>query len=71
MKVIGVTTFVIEPIEYKHKLATELGAELAFIPQNSKKIQRLTKKIGPNQIFDCVGITETLNSALNLIRKGG
>jgi L-iditol 2-dehydrogenase/galactitol-1-phosphate 5-dehydrogenase len=71
LKVAGANIFVLEPVESKHKLALELGADSVLIPKNWKKIQRLTNRLGPDHVFDCVGIGETISSAINLIRKGG
>lgn len=71
LKVAGANIFVLEPIESKHQLALDMGADSVFIPKNWKKIQRLTNRIGPDHVFDCVGIAETMTSAINLIRKGG
>ena len=71
LKVAGANIFVLEPLESKHKLALELGADNVLIPKNWKKIQRLTNRIGPDHIFDCVGIGETIMSAINLVKKGG
>jgi threonine dehydrogenase-like Zn-dependent dehydrogenase len=71
LKVAGANIFVLEPLESKHKLAEELGADFTFIPKDRKKIQRLTDRIGPAYVFDCVGIGETLTSSINLVRKGG
>jgi len=71
LKVAGANIFVLEPVESKHQLTLDLGADSVFIPKHWKKIQRLTNRIGPDHVFDCVGIAETLTSAINLIRKGG
>ena len=71
LKVAGANIHVLEPVESKHKIALELGADSVHNPKNWKKIQRLTNRIGPDHVFDCVGIGETISSAINLIRKGG
>ncbi|NHJ22444.1 MAG: hypothetical protein EAX91_15970 [Candidatus Lokiarchaeota archaeon] len=63
--------YALEPVESKHKIALEMGAAKTFTPQNWKKVQKLCDKIGPTYIFDCVGISETITSAINLVRKGG
>ncbi|MBY9010665.1 MAG: alcohol dehydrogenase catalytic domain-containing protein, partial [Candidatus Lokiarchaeota archaeon] len=63
--------YALEPVESKHRIALEMGANKAFTPQNWKKIQRLCDKIGPAHIFDCVGISETITSAIDLVRRGG
>lgn len=63
--------FVIEPVESKQRKAIELGAEKAFIPDNFGKIRRFTDKLGPDHIYDCVGLSSTVSNALSLIKKGG
>ncbi|MBD3194019.1 MAG: alcohol dehydrogenase catalytic domain-containing protein [Candidatus Lokiarchaeota archaeon] len=63
--------FVIEPVESKRKLALEMGADNAFLPKKSSKINRLTKKIGPDHIFDCVGNPNTIMNAMQLVKRGG
>lgn len=72
LKVTGAgNIFVLEPVESKQKKALELGANKAFNPKNWKKVQRLCDKIGPTHVFDCVGINETITSAIDLVRRGG
>ncbi|HUW90750.1 MAG TPA: alcohol dehydrogenase catalytic domain-containing protein [Candidatus Nanopelagicaceae bacterium] len=72
LKVAGAgNIYALEPVESKHRIALEMGANKAFTPQNWKKIQRLCDKIGPAHIFDCVGISETITSAIDLVRRGG
>ncbi len=63
--------FVLEPIESKQQKALELGANKAFNPRNWAKIGRLTDKLGPDHIFDCVGLSSTVSNSLSLIKKGG
>ncbi|MFW9783579.1 MAG: zinc-binding dehydrogenase, partial [Candidatus Heimdallarchaeota archaeon] len=63
--------FVIEPVESKQRKAIELGAEKAFKPDNFGKIRRFTDKLGPDHIYDCVGLSSTVSNALSLIKKGG
>lgn len=71
LNVVGANIFVLEPLESKHKLALELGADTVLIPKNWKKIHRLTDKVGPDHIFDCVGKGETIMSSINLVKRGG
>ncbi|MHA1805811.1 MAG: zinc-dependent alcohol dehydrogenase [Promethearchaeota archaeon] len=72
LKAAGVSRiFAIEPVEFKQKKALELGATGVFHPKQYNKVARMTDKIGPDHIFDCVGIPETLMASINLIKKGG
>ncbi|MFW9819346.1 MAG: zinc-binding dehydrogenase, partial [Candidatus Thorarchaeota archaeon] len=72
LKVAGASNiFVLDPVESKQKMALELGATKAFNPQNWKKIQRFTDKIGPPHVYDCVGIKDTISSSIELTRRGG
>jgi len=72
LKVAGAANiYALEPVESKHRIALEMGANKTFTPQNWKKIQKLCDKIGPTHIFDCVGISETITSAIDLVRRGG
>lgn len=63
--------YALEPVESKQKIALEIGANKIFRPQNWKRIKKLCDKIGPIHIFDCVGISETITTAIDLVRKGG
>jgi threonine dehydrogenase-like Zn-dependent dehydrogenase len=63
--------YVLEPVESKQKIAMELGADKVFLPNGWNKIVRLTDKLGPDHVFDCVGSSSTFVTALKLIRKGG
>jgi 2-desacetyl-2-hydroxyethyl bacteriochlorophyllide A dehydrogenase len=63
--------YVIEPVESKQKLALELGADQVFEPKRWSKITKLTKKLGPDLIFDCVGLPETIMTSMKLVKRGG
>jgi len=63
--------YVLEPVESKQKIAMDLGADKVFLPKEWNKIVRLTNKLGPEHVFDCVGMSITFSTALNLIKKGG
>jgi threonine dehydrogenase-like Zn-dependent dehydrogenase len=63
--------YVLEPVESKQKIALDLGADKVFLPKEWNKIVRLTDKLGPDHVFDCVGMSITFSTALNLIKKGG
>ncbi|MFX1235018.1 MAG: zinc-binding dehydrogenase [Promethearchaeota archaeon] len=63
--------YVIEPVESKHKLALEFGADQVFPPDKWSRILKLTDKIGPDFIFDCVALPETIITSLQLVKRGG
>ncbi|MHA1457742.1 MAG: zinc-dependent alcohol dehydrogenase [Promethearchaeota archaeon] len=63
--------FVLEPVEFKQKKALEFGANKVFLPNAWKKISRKTNNIGPDHIYDCVGLSATFINSLNLIKNGG
>ncbi|MHA1271223.1 MAG: zinc-dependent alcohol dehydrogenase [Candidatus Helarchaeota archaeon] len=62
---------VIEPVESKKKKALELGADIVLNPRDWTKINKYTKKVGADHVFDCVAIPETINNSLKIVRKGG
>ena len=63
--------YVLEPVESKQKIAMELGADKVFLPKAWNKIVRLTDKLGPDHVYECVGLSSTFTTALQLIKKGG
>ncbi len=63
--------FVIEPVETKQLLALKLGADHAFDSKRWGKIIRLTNKIGPDFVFDCVGLPVTIMNSMQLVKMGG
>lgn len=63
--------FVLEPVESKQSLAMDLGATEVFDPDKWGKINRRTSRIGPEYVFDCVGIPDTLMTSLQLVKRGG
>ena len=63
--------YVLEPVESKQKIAMEVGADKAFLPKAWNKIVRLTDKLGPDHVYDCVGLSSTFTTSLQLIKKGG
>ena len=63
--------YVLEPVESKQKIAVELGADNAFLPKAWNKIVRLTDNLGPDHVYECVGLSTTFTTALQVIKKGG
>jgi len=63
--------YVIEPVETKQNLALKFGATDVYPPKKWSKINKLTNKIGPDYIFDCIGLPETIMTSINLAKRGG
>ncbi|MFX1591367.1 MAG: zinc-binding dehydrogenase [Promethearchaeota archaeon] len=63
--------YVVEPVKAKQQLALDFGADKIFDSKLWSKIIRLTNKMGPDYVFDCVGIPDTINASLTLVRRGG
>ncbi len=40
-------------------------------PNAWNKIVRFTNKIGPDHVFDCVGLPETYMTSMSLVKRGG
>jgi L-iditol 2-dehydrogenase len=58
----------------KRKLAKELGADFVFNPGEKgiqNKVPELTKKRGADFGFEVVGITDSVQTCINSLRKGG
>jgi len=62
---------VIEPVESKQRIALDVGADKVFMPKEWNKIVRQLDKLGPDHVYDCVGLSETFITALNMVKKGG
>jgi 2-desacetyl-2-hydroxyethyl bacteriochlorophyllide A dehydrogenase len=62
---------VIEPHQFLRQKAEDMGATATF-PPSKVKIKKFIKEHGePTFIFDCAGNEETINMAIDLIKKGG
>lgn len=64
----------IEPDERRRRLACELGADDCYAPGDEKLSMRLSKATfgrGADAAADCVGVPETVATAIRLVRKGG
>ena len=78
IKLLGISgsSFIIATDLNKKSLlkAMKAGADYAFLPSDSnleKKIRSLTSERGVDISFEAVGNNETVNLAINLVRKGG
>jgi len=75
LKIFGANPVIAVDIdEQKLQLAREFGADYTFISNEKNlrnKIEDLTKNRGADLAFEVVGITDSVNTAVNSIRKGG
>ncbi|VAW23076.1 2,3-butanediol dehydrogenase, R-alcohol forming, (R)- and (S)-acetoin-specific [hydrothermal vent metagenome] len=58
----------------KLALAKKFGADEVINPEKSNSgdiVKRLTGNRGADLVFEAVGVTPTVNTAINLVRKGG
>lgn len=68
-----VRILVIDPVEARRRFAAELGAEAAAAPGEdaAQRLAQLSGGYGADAVFDTVGGSALLASALALIRRGG
>ena len=75
LKIFGTNPVIAIDIDtQKLELAREFGADYTFNSKEanlSDQIKRLTAKRGADLSFEVVGITDSVNTAVNSIRKGG
>ena len=60
--------------ESKRSLASRLGADLVIDPSDpdlKERVREATQGRGPDLVIECVGKTETLAQAIDLVRIGG
>ena len=63
-----------EPAPARARAARRLGAEAVIDPREENTVERLVELsdgLGPDVIFDCAGIGDTLNHALDAARRDG
>lgn len=66
------TTVVVEPNQARRDLASKLGADHVFHPDEAgAQIQELTGGLGADIVYECAGIPATVQSAVDLARRGG
>jgi len=66
-------TILVEPLEYKRRIATELGADIVIDPKESdlkSSVMEMTK-VGADVVIDCAGTPQTAQLSLELARRGG
>ena len=64
---------VVEPLEYKRKLAKELDADIILNPTETDVQTAILEvaEVGADVVIECVGKPETAQCALQLARRGG
>lgn len=75
LKALGVERVILsEPVERRAVLGGELGADVVIDPTSvnlDKEVKKLTDDLGPEMVFECVGIPETTLESIFLVRPGG
>jgi len=61
---------VVEPVEWRQKLAQQIGADLVVKPEDANQILNDTE-VGADASLEAVGKSETAALALSLTKKGG
>ena len=66
-------TIVIEPAAHRRELALQLGADVAVAPggEADDLVREATGGLGADVVYECVGRPETVQSAVDLARRGG
>ena len=64
---------VVEPDAERRAMATQLGADVALDPGPDlrQQVRALTNGMGADVAYDAAGVPQTLESAINLVRRGG
>lgn len=63
---------VVEPNEVRRALAAELGATHAVVPADAKPtVNELTRGLGADVVYECVGRPDAVQAAVDLARRGG
>jgi 2-desacetyl-2-hydroxyethyl bacteriochlorophyllide A dehydrogenase len=63
-----------EPAAGRAKLAAEIGADIVLDPKKDdieSELASLTGGVGADVVFECVGIPETINQSVSLVKTGG
>jgi len=66
------TTVVVEPNQARRELSLSLGADHAFHPDEAAaQIRELTGGLGADIVYECAGVPATVQTAVDLARRGG
>jgi 2-desacetyl-2-hydroxyethyl bacteriochlorophyllide A dehydrogenase len=66
-------TILVEPLEHKRRIATELGAEIVINPKETdtkSSIMDMTE-VGADVVIECAGTPQTAQLSLEMARRGG
>ena len=66
--------YVVEPVADRGALALELGADRVFNPREEDvagELAEATGGLGPDIVFECAGIPQTIQHAVDYVRRGG
>jgi len=66
-------TIVVEPTPHRRELATTLGADVVVAPgpEADALVRDETRGLGADVVYECVGRPETVQTAVDLVRRGG
>lgn len=75
LKHLGVEQIILsEPVKPRADLAAELGAHVILDPTKvniDEETKKLTDELGPEVVFECVGVPSTTVEAATLVRRNG
>ncbi|GAB4346742.1 MAG: sorbitol dehydrogenase [Candidatus Abyssubacteria bacterium] len=63
-----------EPVARRARLGAEFGADLVLDPVRDSiatETKKLTRDIGPDVVYECVGVPATILDSISLVRRGG
>jgi len=68
------TVVLIEPEPSRRQMAASLGADVVLDPKNddvSARLSIIVGSAGPDIVFECAGVPQTIQQAVSLVRRGG
>jgi threonine dehydrogenase-like Zn-dependent dehydrogenase len=75
LKDIGVEQIILsEPVKRRAELGAELGADVVLDPTKvniDEEVKKLTDDLGPEAVFECVGLPATTLESVSLVRRSG
>jgi len=75
LKHLGVEQIILsEPVKPRAELAVELGADVILDPTKvnvEEEAKKLTDELGPEVVFECVGLPSTTVESASLVRRSG
>lgn len=67
-------TAVVEPDEARAEIARQLGADVVLRPEHDDigpALQREFGPLGPDVVFECAGVPQTVQRSIDWVRRGG